>query len=106
MEVIKLKGYTNRGIHYLSPVIPVKEHPDERWYKFITQYPYRVINDTKAKLPYEIQFSWGPTLVVGETDSQIGMRLKEICPCVNNDDLGFILIFDYDISGNEETRTV
>ena len=101
MEVIKLKGYTNRGIHYLSPVTPVKEHPDERWYKFITQYPYRIFNDIKTKLPHEIQFSWGPTLVVGETDSQIGMRLKEICPCVNNDDLGFILIFDYDNQGQD-----
>ena len=29
MEKIKLKGNTNRGIHYLSPVTPIKEHPDE-----------------------------------------------------------------------------
>jgi len=106
MEIIKLKGNTNRGIHYLSPVTPVEEHPDERWYKFITQYPYRIFNDIKTKLPHEIQFSWGPTLTVGETDPQIGMMLKEICPCINNDDIGYILIFDYDISGNEETGTV
>ena len=106
MEIIKLKGNTNRGIHYLSPVTPVEEHPDERWYKFITQYPYRIFNDIKTKLPHEIQFSWGPTLTVGETDPQIGMTLKEICPCINNDDIGYILIFDYDISGNEETGTV
>lgn len=106
MEIIKLKGNTNRGIHYLSPVTPVEEHPDERWYKFITQYPYRIFNDIKTKLPHEIQFSWGPTLTVGEIAPQIGMMLKEICPCINNDDIGYILIFDYDISGNEETGTV
>ena len=106
MEIIKVKGNTNRGIHYLSPVTPVEEHSDERWYKFITQYPYRIFNDIKTKLPHEIQFSWGPTLTVGEVDPQIGMMLKEICPCINNDDIGYILIFDYDISGNEETGTV
>ena len=106
MEIIKLKGNTNRGIHYLSPVTPVEEHSDERWYKFITQYPYRIFNDIKTKLPHEIQFSWGPTLTVGEIDPQIGMMLKEICPCINNDDIGYILIFDYDISGNKETRVV
>ena len=50
MEIIKLKGNTNRGIHYLSPVTPVEEHPDERWYKFITQYPYRIFNDIKTNL--------------------------------------------------------
>ena len=106
MELIKLRGNSNRCTHYLSPLKPVKEHPDERWYKFITQYPYEVINDMKAKLPHEIQFSWGPTLVVGETNPQIGMTLKEICPCINNKEIAYVLIFDYDISGNEETGTV
>ena len=106
MEAIKLKGNTNRGIHYLSPVTPIEEHSDERWYKFITQYPYRIFNDIKTKLPHEIQFSWGPTLTVGEIDPQIGMMLKEICPCINNDDIGYILIFDYDISGNNETGII
>lgn len=96
METIKLKSSVNWSTHYLSPLTPVKEHPDERWFKFITQYPYRVLKDEKTKLPNGISFHCGPILIVGDTHPTIGMPLKEVCPCINNEDIDYVLIFDYD----------
>ena len=106
METIKLKSSVNWSTHYLSSLKPVINHPDERWYKFITQYPYKIHKDEKTKLPNGISFHCGPVLLVGDVHPSIGMRLKEVCPCINNDDIDYVLIFDYDISSNKETGII
>ena len=106
METIKLKSSVNWSTHYLSSVQPVKEHPEEKWFKFITKYPYKILKNETTKLPNGILFHCGPQLNVGETHPAIGMQLKEICPCINNEDIEYVLIFNYDISSNEETRII
>lgn len=99
METIKLKSSVNWSTHYLVEVKPVQEHPDERWFKFVTQYPYKILNHEKTKMPNAILFHCGPLITIGDTYPAIGMSLKDICPCLNNKDIDYILIFNYEDKG-------
>lgn len=99
METIKLKSSVNWCTHYLTELKPVNEHPDERWFKFTTQYPYKIVNHEKTKMPNGIQFHCGPIIMIGDVHPAIGMPLKDVCPCINNEDIDFVLIFDYENKG-------
>lgn len=100
MNRINLKSTVNWCHHELVSVKPVKEHPDELWFKAVSDYPIKIINDQKAKLPETIVFRWGPNLTVGMDWPVEGMKLKEICPCYNEQgDVNFYVLI-YGISSN------
>lgn len=105
MNEIILKGNVNWCKHKLHPLKPLNEelHPDEKTYRFITDYHYEILRHEITKLPIGIAFTYGPILYVGEINEQIGMCLKEICPAFDKNTgefLYYTLIFNYDIPGN------
>jgi hypothetical protein len=83
-------------------------HPDEKVFRFFTEYAPEIIRNEITKLPIGISFHCDPVLKVGETNPQINMPLKEVCKGIDSAGEDFIaLVFeDYDIPSNEETGIV
>lgn len=111
MEVIRLRSSVNWCTHELRSLTPVDPtlHPDEKVFKFLSPHRFEIIRSEKNKMPIGIAFTYGPVLYVGETNPQIGIPLKEICTAFNKEtgeEKYTVLIFGYDISGNNETGIV
>lgn len=111
MEVIQLRSSVNWCKHELRSLRPVDPslHPTEKVFKFISPHRYEILRNEKNKLPIGIAFAYGPVLYIGEVNEQLGMTLKDICTAFNKEtgeEKYLTLIFDYDISGNEETGIV
>jgi len=83
------------------------DNPNEKVFRFFTEYAPEILRNEITKLPVGISFHCGPVLKVGEINPQINMPLKEVCKGIDSAGEDFIaLVFDYDISGNEETGIV
>ena len=106
MRRISLKSSVNWCTHELISLKPINNHPDELWFKAVSNYPIKIINDQKAKLPMTLSFHCGPALTIGAEGPDPGTKLKEICYCYNKqgDFIYYALI--YDISSNEETGII
>ena len=107
MDVIILKSSVNWCKHELHQLTPMFPHPDEKVFKFFTDYPPEIIRHEVTKLPIGISFHCGPVIKVGEINPQINMPLKEVCKGIDSSGKDFVaLVFEYDISSNEEAGII
>lgn len=100
MDSIILKGSIPRYSHELKPLKSLKERNENSEdniyaYKVVSNKNVELTTD-KNKVPVEIIFSGGPTLKVGERDSQTNMLLKDICAAFNHNGeyMYVVLIFE------------
>lgn len=100
MSKIHLKSAVNWCNHELVSLKPIIEHPDELWFKVISNYPIKIINDQKAKLPETVVLHCGPNLTVGVEGPIEGTILKEICPCYNEQGEVDFYVLIYGVSSN------
>lgn len=108
MKVIKLKSNINWCTHELHSLTPLCPKENELVFKIVKKHSFEILRNEMTRLPSGIAFQCGPNILIGEINSQIGMPLKEICSAFDSEGnyLYTVLIFDYDISSNEETGII
>ena len=105
---ITLKSSVNWCKHELHQLTPMFDNPNEKVFRFFTEYAPEILRNEITKLPIGISFHCGPVLKIGEINPQINMPLKEVCKGIDSAGEDFIaLVFEsYDIPSNEETGIV